>query len=385
MVEGRDEEKPVTGGRYPDWLRKELKMGGLSFHDFVESALYDPVYGYYARPENRVGKGGDFITAPLISPVFGHSLARLAGQFLERTGDGLAAIVDIGCGDGTLIRSIAAQVEDRSGRARFFGVDRSLSRAIPGEGVEFVEKLDAVPQDAPALVISNELFDALPFWRVVMRRSGGLQELLVVAGEDGELEWSERPAPPAIIDYFSARNIKLAEGQFADITPEWQTLYSQICRRFERALVVTFDYGYEQEKLFEVRFRRYGTAAAYAAHQVTRDLLANPGGQDLTAHVNFSDLMRGGEGEGYVTSFWGRQAAFLVSIGALTHPLFAPIDELSASTMSEVTELMERREAAQRLIIPDGIGQDIRVLVQQRGLPATGWSFQNDPFRRPSS
>lgn len=381
MGEGRDEEKSPKRGRYPEWLRKALKNGGLSFREFVEKALYDPVSGYYARPENRVGKGGDFITAPLISPVFGHSLAMLANEFLQRTGDGLAAIVDIGCGDGTLIRSIAAQAKEHSGRARFFGVDRSLSRAVPGEGVEFVESLDAVPRDASALVLTNELFDALPFWRVVMRPHG-LQELTVVAGEDGELEWSERPAPPAIVDYFSARDIALAEGQFADVTPEWQELYAQICARFERALVVTFDYGYEQEKLFEVRFRRFGTAAAYAAHQVTRDLLANPGGQDLTAHINFTDLTRGGEREGYETLFWGRQAAFLVTIGALTHPLFAPIDELSASSMSEVTELMERREAAQRLIIPDGIGQDIRVLVQQKGLPAAGWSFQNDPFRR---
>ena len=124
--------------------------------------------------------------------------------------------------------------------------------------------------------------------------------------------------------------------------------------------------------LFRSRLRRYGTAAAYAGQRVSRDLLANPGRQDLTAHVNFTDLIATGEQHGFSTLFFDRQAKFLLALGATEHELFAPVTSLTEGSL----ELLERRDEARRLVLPDGIGEDIRVLVQGRGVPAEGWSFQ---------
>src|SRR5688572_28086198 len=112
-----------------DELRKLLNYGPLSFRDFMELALYHPEFGYYARPENPVGKRGDYVTAPSLSPVFAFAIARLFREFMGRCEGEMCSFVDIGCGDGGLVRAVSTLLEDE--RARFFGVDRALGRAEP--------------------------------------------------------------------------------------------------------------------------------------------------------------------------------------------------------------------------------------------------------------
>jgi SAM-dependent MidA family methyltransferase len=362
---------------------KRLKSRELTFRQFVEKALYDPSSGYYAGSRNPIGRGADYVTSAAISPVFAFALARLADEFVERTGDEVITIVDIGCGDGALIRSIASELSAAArARAAFFGVDRSLGRALeaasPGEPVRFVATLDEVPLDRTAMVVSNELYDAFPFARLV-QRGAQLNELWVTGGEVPE--WSERPAPAEYSRYFEALGIELADGQFADVSLEWRSFHARLASRLARGLVVTFDYGHEAGKLFDARVRRFGTAAAYLGHQYSRDLLRDAGSQDLTAQINFTDLVEAGKSEGLQTLAFERQARFLVSVGILGHPLFAPSGDQEPVSMSDGLEMRERREAARRLVLPDGIGEEIRVLVQGRGVPADGWSFQQERFR----
>lgn len=362
----------------PDVLRNLLQYGDLSFRDFVELALYHPEFGYYTGSDNPVGKAGDYVTAPTLSPAFGFAIAGLFREFLRRSEGALCSFVDIGCGDGSLVRSVAAQISDSN--ARFFGVDRSLSRVAPsvaGE-VTFVRTLDEVPRDGLHLVFSNELYDAMPFARLV-RRGEHLHELWVQE-RDGTLDWSEHEASPVYEDYFAAREIELAEGQFADVALEWEAFHADVLRFVTRGLVVTMDYGFPGAKLFHPRARRFGTAASYSGQRVHRDLLARPGEQDLTAHINFSDLERAGDREGATTLFFDVLAKFLLGIGITGHPLFRPVHELAINTPAEGIELIAAREDARRLVLPDGIGADLRVLVQAKDLGLEGWSFQRDPF-----
>lgn len=367
-----------TDGPMREVLRKLLQHGDLTFRDFMEVSLYHPVVGYYTSGLGRVGKEGDYVTAPTLSPAFSFALAELFREFVSRSEGAVCSFVDIGCGDGTLIRGVAAN----SGHpeARFFGVDRSLSRAAPApdDVVTFVQTIDEVPRDGRHLLFSSELFDALPFGRLV-QRGEHLHELWVTERE-GELDWSEHEAPAAWEDYFAARGITLAEGQFADVSLEWGALYEDIVRRFEHALIVTLDYGYPQEKLFHSRIRRFGTAAAYAGQRVHRDLLANPGEQDLTAHINFTDLERAGEREGAETLFFDRLAKFLLGVGITRHELFRPVHEVGIGSLEEGVDLIAAREDARRLVLPDSIGEDLRVLVQAKGLETAGWSFQMKLF-----
>ncbi len=372
----------------------------------MELALYHPQYGYYATAGNPVGKEGDFVTAPSLSPVFSFAIARLVREFVSRCEAAMSTIVDVGCGDGSLIRAVAEQVDEKS--ARFFGVDRSLDR-IPspplgggegeGEGaqsarvaplpnplpaggergsVDFVRAIDEVPKTGCTLFFSNELFDAFPVARLV-RRGRHLHELWVQERE-GVLDWTEHEASAAYEDYFSSRGVMLAEGQFADVSLEWEPFYEDLARYVDRGLIVTIDYGFTQQKLFHSRIRRFGTAAAYVQHRVTRDLLANPGEQDLTAHINFTDLERAGERHGFVTLFFDSLAKFLLGVGVTHHELFRPVHEIVPRDAQHGIELLQARDDARRLILPDGIGEDLRVLVQAKEMTSMKWSFERSLF-----
>jgi len=354
-------------------LRKLLKDSDLPFRDFVELVLYHPDFGYYARVESPVGKGGDYVTSPVLSPVFSYCLGNLCREFMSRSGDGVLQVVDIGCGDGGLIRALA-----HSAPMRFFGLDRNLGRAISDPNVTYVTSLDGIPPADARLIISNELFDALPFARLV-QRGEHLHELWVTE-RDGALDWSEHEADVRYDEYFAERGITLDDGQFADVSLEWSALYDDICRFTKRGLIVTFDYGLPQSKLFRGRMRRFGTAAAYSKQRVSRDLLINPGEQDLTAHINFDDLRRTGEGQAFHTLFFDIQAKFLLSLGAADHELFRPVGDLAVESANEGLTLLQDREDARRLILPDGIGADIRVLVQARGMGSEPWRFQTPLF-----
>jgi SAM-dependent MidA family methyltransferase len=334
-------------------LRNLLQYGDLSFRDFVEIALYHPEAGYYSRPVHPVGKEGDYVTSPALSPVFAYAISRLIDEFVARADGAVCSFVDIGCGTGALINEIAPAI-------RSFGIDRTRGNSL----------LD-VPRDGMHILFSNELFDALPFARLVMR-GRELHELWV----DANLDWVEREAPEAYDDYFASHGITLEDGQFADVSLDWRGLYREIASFSEHALIVSFDYGYRARQLFHSRIRRFGTAASYTQQRVTRDLLANPGEQDLTAHINFDDLIRAGEELGAKTLYFDRQAKFLLSLGITEHPLFAPVEHVE--TIEAALELREAREEARRLVLPDGIGEEIRVLVQGRGVPLEGWSFQRN-------
>ncbi len=351
-------------------LHNMLQENDLSFRDFVEVVLYHPESGYYAR---RAQPEGDYVTSPRLSPLFGDTLAGLIREFSSRQGDALSTVVDVGCGDGSLILNMSSVLGPRSS-VRWFGVDRSLERiseaARANSSLHFVRTIDEVPRDGAHLVIANELFDAFPFARLV-QRDEHLHELWV-RERDGELDWSEHEAPGPYEDYFARRAIELADGQFADVSLEWDAYYRDLCRFVSRGLIVVFDYGFRQEQLFHSRIRRFGTAASYREHRVTRDLLANPGEQDITAHINFTDLVRAGEESGFTTLYFDRQAKFLLSLGAAENPMLRE--------EADSAEALARKEDARRLILPDGIGEDIRVLVQGKNVPDEGWSFQRKLF-----
>lgn len=360
------------GGVPPVFLTRVLRERDITFREYVELCLYHPEDGYYTGGSGARARHADYITSPAISPTFGWALGRLAREVARTAGASRVAVVDVGCGDGSLIRAMA---ESCGVGPRYVGIDRSLS-FVPddlrgGGRISFDTSIDAIPGDALTFVVSNELFDAIPYSRVV-RREGGMRELGVTLA-DGRLEWCELAPPPWLDDYFSRHAVELRVGQFADVTPEWGRAYGEICKRIDRGLVVTFDYGFPSKQLFDPRIRMYGTAAAYRGHEVHRDLFADPGRQDLTAHVNFDDLEAAGIAAGFSSLLFTRQARFLLSLGITDHPLFAPLEERDLAT---ALLMQVDRENARRLVLPDGIGDEIRVLVQAKGVPAGGWSFE---------
>jgi len=341
---------PTPADRLRDRIRDRIRtFGPIPFAIFMEEALYGED-GYYRRDDLPIGEGGDFVTGSSFSPLFGRATARL----LSRLDGALGRPVDFfeaGCGTGVHLANVAA---DGGGR-RLLGWDR-IARPL-AEGVTRVGELAEIePGGIEGLIFSYELFDALPVHRLIGRADGVVGELWVDLAADGSFGWREgNLSDPALVELLGDQTLE--PGQVADLAPGWAPLYCELARRLGRGLLVTCDYGYERDRLLDPRPRRHGTLACYTRHRVHRNPFVKVGEQDLTAHVDFTSLIRAGEAAGLTTVALTRQALWLAACG-----LFADLGEAGPET----------RQAAMALLDGEGMGEDIRVLVQARGIAVDG-------------
>ena len=175
--------------------------GWISFAHYMELALYAPGLGYYSAGSTKFGASGDFTTAPELSPLFARCLARQVAQLVE---DGITDVVELGAGSGALaagILSALAALGALPERYRILEVSADLrerQRALLAERspdlLERVHWLEVLPASLDAIVIANEVLDAVPT-HVVRTRNGHVQELGVTVADDGiNFERSFRPA-----------------------------------------------------------------------------------------------------------------------------------------------------------------------------------------------
>lgn len=327
-------------------LRERIRSEGpIPFAVFMEEALYGEG-GYYRREELPIGVAGDFVTGASLSPLFGRTTARLLRRLDEALGRP-AELFEAGYGSGEHLRHVVSGSPERRIRAW----DR-IPRPVPA-GVERVSGLSEVGEgEIEGLIFSYELFDALPVHRLVGRDGGGVGELWVDVDGEGSFVWREGElSDPALFDLLGGA--ALLPGQVADLAPGWAPLHGELARRLGRGLLVTCDYGFELGVLLDPRSRKNGTLACYSRQRVHRNPFVHVGEQDLTAHVDFSALIRAGEAAGLRTVAFTRQALWLAACG-----LFDEIQDAGAAL----------RLQAMALLDGEGMGEEIRVLVQARGV-----------------
>lgn len=331
-------------------LRDRLAAGPLTFHDFMEEALYGEG-GYYAGPRAPVGEGGDFVTGSSVSPLFAAATVRLLDRLDAALGTG-ADYLEAGYGNGEHLGTVAAAAGE--GR-RVLGWERA-GRPSPG-GSRRLARLEEVPERSlSGLCFSYELFDAQPVHRFVRREDGGLGELWVTLDGHGSFAWRESElSAPDLAERCGLEASEVEPGQIADLAPGWGPLLRDLAVRLERGLLVTCDYGYERRRLLDPRVRRTGTLACYRSHTVHRDPFREIGRQDLTAHVDWTTLIEAGEAAGLTTVVLAPQALWLTELGIF--------DDLAGAELPT-------RLAAARLLDPEGMGSDLKVLVQARGIDA---------------
>lgn len=328
--------------------------GPIPFAVFMEEALYGDG-GYYSRNEIPIGEEGDYVTGASLSPLFGRVTARLLGRLDKALGK-TAELLEAGYGTGAHLESVVSTLLERSMGRRVRAWDR-IARSVPA-GVERIHSLEAVGEgEIEGLIFSYELFDALPVHRLVGRAGGNVTdigELYVDLDKNGELVWKEgEVSDPGLLGLLRNPDISLQPGQLADLSPGWAPLYGELARRMGRGLLVTCDYGFERERLLDPRIRRHGTLACYTRQRVHRNPFVQVGEQDLTAHVDFSTLIREGEAAGLTTVALSRQALWLTACG-----LF---DEIQGADLAT-------RQEAMVLLDGEGMGEEIRVLVQAKGI-----------------
>jgi SAM-dependent MidA family methyltransferase len=352
-------------------LERIRREGPLTFRDWMTSALYDGREGYYTRTDfERWGRAGDYRTSPERSPLFASTFARYFKTLHEELGSpNTFTLIEAGGGAGHFARGVldtlrrdAHEVYD-SIRYVFdeAGSDsRARAAALLATHSERVEFRSLRDLTGAFVVFSNELLDAMPVHRVVMRE-GRLRELYVVEDARGGFAWEEgEPSTPRLAEHFERFGMTLVEGQFAEVNLEaedWMALAASLAGQ---GFVVTVDYGDDARALVNAPHRREGTLRAFSEHRFIEDLLANPGAQDLTTTINWTQIIAAGERAGLETVALERLDAFLLKAGLLEQ-----LERESALARDEV-ERSALRLGAREMILPNGMAASFQVLVQKK-------------------
>lgn len=352
-------------------IRDEIERHGpIEFARFMERALTEPEIGYYAGESVRAGRGGDFLTAPELHPLLGSALARLATAAWERL-DRPAPFrwIEYGAGAGALVAAAIDQLErDKTPLRAALEVAAvevnphrrtELAARLAARGVPLVSGpvAHATPPAAAGIVVANEYLDALPFHIVVGRPASPLgfaERRVGVDAATGALAWVEVPPDPRLAPLFAARlaqGAPLVEGQLAEICLAADAWAAGLPGVVSRGLVAVLDYGHPAPLLRAAATRMAGTALAYQGHRATGDLLGEPGGRDLTAHVDLTALRTAAQGAGLTPVAATTQAALLAGVG-----LDDELDRLRRGPEATLEGALALRAALAHLMDPRRMG-----------------------------
>lgn len=347
------------------------RFGPMSYERFIDIALYHPRYGYYNAPGPRRGRAGDYFTSLQVSRLFPEIFAEALLQLKETLGTEQFSLVEIGSGGGEFLDGVlnALAGAGRLKGFRVWAVERSrpardalwriLSRFPRCSVVSSMDEIEWMG-GLEGCIFSNEFFDAVPFYR--LRFSNGAWRELRVGTEGGELvdvltPLSRPDLAPVGGDWTEGHTLEARPG-LADLYRDWAVWLT-------RGTVLTVDYGHPRAALRDPA-RARGTALAFYQHEARENLLADPGRQDLTAHVDFTQLAEAGSAAGFDPGLFCSQGLFLSYVGA---------GRIETFLKEPGADLRRRAGEVQQLIHPNAMGERFWVLAQTKGValpPAWG-------------
>ena len=363
-------------------VRAEIAAGGgrITFARFMALALGHPEHGYYARAGLRWGREGDFETSPEVHPVFGYLWARQVVECWERLGSPARFdLVEPGAGSGAFAVSMLTWLRERApacfaaarpwlldGHPRRIEEQRAALAAV-GLAAEHALLDDWLAAGDPVtgVVISNELFDALPV-HLVRQENGTLLEWYASLDDGGTLRLETgAPSTPALAARFAALGLEPGEGCDAEVSLAAAELMRAIAGRLERGYILTIDYGYPAAELY-APWRRGGTLLAFRNHSPQPDPLSMPGLTDLTAHVDFTSLIAAAASARFEAAPLTTQARALIALG-----LSDAVEAARGRMAEDFAGFAAARRAADTLIEPAGLGR-IKVLALAKGASLEG-------------
>jgi SAM-dependent MidA family methyltransferase len=354
----------------------------------MEIALYHPEYGYYASGKAEIGKEGDYYTSPCVHPAFGEILSRFICRAYEIANVPDFTVVEMGAGRGFLALDILDSLKRNNPelyeRLRYLIIELSPNLQKEGKGIlkEHMHKIrwikslsDLESEGICGVFISNEFVDSFPFHRAKFR-NGELLEIFTTL-EDGEfVQILDKPSSSALKGYFEGYNIEFESEQEVEINLHAKEWLSDISRALAKGLVLTIDYGYLASELFNPS-RMRGTFMCFHKHTTNENPYVNIGEQDITAHVDFSNLIRAGESVELNTVKYTTQGQFLIDWGILDIAERYSGEEKSSDISSE-----KNRMAIKNLFLPELMGDKFKVLIQEKNLGYEAKTFYpQSPFR----
>ncbi len=347
------------------------REGPINFCDFMEMALYAPKLGYYTSRRENIGRSGDYVTSPEVSPIFGAMLGRQLREMWETLGKPPSFdVVEAGAGNGVLARDILRWARraapDFNDSLRYTIVETSDAPAARQRETLEAAALQGrvgwqmeLPRGVEGCILSNELLDAMPVHRVAVR--GGEINEIYVTWDGAAFREEFRPTSTGDIEtYFDRLGLRPGEGCEAEVNLAACAWVQSAAAALGRGYLLTFDYGYDAADLY-APWRTHGTLLCFHRHNPSDDPYVRLGRQDITTHIDFTTIRRTGEDAGLCTLGLVPQSEFLMNLGVP--------DALPAIGEGETNleEYYVRRRAVVELVDPAGLGR-IKVLVQARGI-----------------
>ena len=349
-----------------------IRSGGpISFARFMQAALYGR-HGYYTMPRDR---RADYITSPQTHREFGACVARCLERMWTAMGRPRAfAVAEIGAGDGALMRDVLAYARGGGNVADGFAAALDykvydLCAAQDGDSGT-IETVDALYMAAGKFqcVLSNELLDAFPVHRFIII-GGEMVELLVDVDDDGMLrEVASGPMSPGIAERLGHPLTAYPDGYIGEVCVGINDWVADIARVIKCGYVLTIDYGHPREALYHPD-RVGGTLRCYSEHVLGADPFRRVGEQDITAHVDFTNLHRCLASHGFVPSARQMSQADFLELHGYEHALReARRNLLGARDATEVGTMQRELESLRTLSDPRSLGAFL-VAIHGIGVP----------------
>jgi SAM-dependent MidA family methyltransferase len=344
--------------------------GWLPFERFMELALYAPGLGYYSAGAVKLGAGGDFVTAPEVSDLFGRGVARQCAEVLRGLGGG--AILELGAGTGRMAAALLQELAALDALPERYAIlevsadlaarQRERLGQLPAALAARVQWLERLPE-APlsGVILANEVADALPFRRFRLA-AGELHELGVALDADGRLLEAGVPAGPEFAAAVAALQRELPRPLPAlytsEVCPRLAPWVASLAATLARGALLLIDYGLPRAEYYHPQ-RTQGTLRCHFRHRAHDDPYVNLGLQDITAWVDFTAVAEAAVAADVAVAGFSTQAAFLLALGI----------EEDVARATGGTERARLAGEARRLLMPGEMGEAFKVMALARAYP----------------
>lgn len=316
----------------------QLAQGKISFRDFMEYALYAPGLGYYSAGTQKFGMGGDFVTAPELSPLFSRSI----GHFCLRALKALCGkeehpsdycILELGAGSGKMAAEILTYLTEQNALPNQYCIlevsadlknrqAELLKQACPHyfHKIKWLEKLPETGE-LKGIIVANEVLDALPVRRFHINANYEIVEYECrlkdkSEGEDPSsmFQWCLTPIENSEFKFKIEELVSLYSlppNYSSEINLELKPWLAGLYDCLEKGIVLLIDYGFGASEYYHPT-RNMGTLMCHYQHRSHDDVFQYVGLQDITSHVDFSAVGTFGAELGFELLGYTTQAAFLI-------------------------------------------------------------------------
>ncbi|KTD17792.1 class I SAM-dependent methyltransferase [Legionella jordanis] len=350
--------------------------GDMLFVEFMQRALYEPRYGYYSAGLQKFGAAGDFITAPELTPLFGQALANQCQQILPQLNRGV--LFEFGAGSGRLCVDLLSQLERNNGLPENYYI-LEVSSNLRHRQQELIQQeiphlfsrviwLDRWPEKPlSAVVIANEVLDAMPVHRFMQTEDGILESHVGLDDNQQLIECFKPCQNQRLLTYLKQALPATFKPYLSEANLFIENWIKQCYDMLSQGVMLILDYGFPRHEYYHPD-RNSGTLMCHYRHHSHSNPFIHVGEQDITAHVDFTHVAEAAHDAGFRIAGYSSQASFLLSNGLLS--LLEQRSDL---------EPVRASQAAKKLLQPSEMGELFKVLAlaKQVELPLLGFQLQD--------